>query len=142
MTIEQALKSYLLADATLVGLIGARLYPDDAVPQNLATWPALTYRQAGSNPTHYLTGGRSAVERDAFDLTAHSPNRTECAAVRDRLRDILSGTACRGVWGGVGGVTVRGGRFEDVFADAADPTDGDERRARTLRASLTVIWQR
>ena len=26
--------------------------------------------------------------------------------------------------------------------DAADPTDGDERRARTLRASLTVIWQR
>lgn len=143
MTIEQALKTKLLADTGLTALIGTRLYPADAVPQAKApTYPVLTYRQVGSNPTHYLTGGRSSLERDTFELEAHSPDRLACGQVRDYLRGMLSGTAARGVWGGDGGLTVRACLFEDAYAADETPTDGSEKRPRTLRANLTVIWQR
>lgn len=142
MTLEEALTKYLLADSGLTALIGQRLYPDDAIPQGNKTWPVLTYRQTGSDPVHYLTGERSALERDSYDLTAHSPDRRQCSAVRDRLKAILSGTACRGTWGGGGGVVVRAGLFRDVDADDQPPTDGDETRARTVRVNLTIIWVR
>lgn len=142
MTLEEGLKSYLLADAGLTALIGSRLYPDDAIPQSNGTWPVLTYKQTGSDPQHFLDGGRSGVERDTFELAAHSPNRTACAAVRDRLRTILSGTAARGTWGGSGGIAVAGTLFTDVFADLTDPTDGSEKRSRALRATVVVIWNR
>lgn len=142
MTLEQALKTKLLADAGLTALIGSRLYPDNAIPQNVTTRPALTYRHAGSDPTHYLTGGRSELERDTFEITAHSPNLSDCAAVRDYLRAMLSGTAARGVWGGAGGVTVRACLWQDVYQEDQNPADASEVRPRAVRGNLTILWQR
>lgn len=146
MTLEQALPAKLLSLTPVTALVGQRVYPDGAIPQGTkqapAVWPVLTYKQTGSNPTHYLTGERSAVERDSFELTAHGPDLLALAGVRDVLRAALSGTAARGTWGGVGGAAVRACLFEDVFSDDQPPADGSETRARTVRANLTVIWKR
>ena len=96
---------------------GTRVYPENAVPQENADWPVLTYRQTGSNPVHYLTGGRSAGERDGFELTARGPDVLANAGVRDYLRALLAGTAARGTWGGPG---REPGKFHSPWALAID----------------------
>ena len=143
MVIEEALKAYLEADATLVGLIGVRLYPN-TLPQDLKTWPALVYRQTGSDGATYLgaADGRSTLERDTFELEARSPALTQAAAVRDRLRVLFNGAGCAGMWGGASGLRVRGAIFKDVFATEDPRVTGENRVDRGLKCQVTIIWVR
>ena len=142
MTIEEALKRYLLADTALAALVGTRVYPDQGIPQSNTVWPCLTWQAQGSDRRHHLTGDASEIERDSFELEVHGPRQEQCTEVRDRLRAMFSGTACRGRWGGDDGVLVRGGLFVDVYQNTDQPPAGGEKRPRGLRCNVTVVWKR
>lgn len=85
-TIAEGLRTLVLADATVAGLIGTRMFPV-ILPQN-PTLPAITYQ--------YLSG-RSVVSNDGASGLAESTFQIDCwgatyastdelyEAVRDRL---------------------------------------------------------
>lgn len=64
-TIEQALRSKLLADATVLGLVSTRVYPL-VLPQD-PTYPAITYKRVtGRDMTAH--DGRLGLDRSRFQI--------------------------------------------------------------------------
>jgi hypothetical protein len=138
MTTEDGLKAFLAADATLNGLLAGRIYPD-VIPQGVTARPALTYQRTSTDRPPALSGQDTGFERAGFILRPHSTKRTECNAVRDRLVAMLNGLACRGTWGGAGGVSVDAAIVEAGDAGFAQGPDGSETGERDEAITVTII---
>jgi hypothetical protein len=96
MTLETALRSYVLADATVAALAGTRMYPR-RLPQG-PTLPALVYQRVDTRRLHDFDGP-DGLPRARVQIAAWAANvqgATDAAAlVRARL------DGYRGAWGDV-----------------------------------------
>lgn len=137
MTIEQAVKTKLLADTGLTALIGTRLYPDTI--QQGATFPALTYSQASGDNAANVSGELNGLAIDTFDLVIEGPERAAVGAIRDYLITNYSGATARGTWGDK---AVRGCVVQQVQSTDIPPADASERHDRQCRLSLVIHWKR
>lgn len=79
---------------------------------------------------------------DDFELLSEGLERGDCAAVRDALQTALDGTAARGTWGGVGGVSVRGCTVGTASASQETPPEASQDFKREALLDLTIIWKR
>ena len=126
MSIASDLRTFLLADATLGGLIGTRLYPLK-LPQD-PTVPAMTFQWISGQRAHAADGAVGlASPRVQFDCWAETYLEVESVfeALRKRL-DGFRGTA--------GASRVQGAFFETERDDYED-------EARLYRRSADFfIW--
>lgn len=114
MSIASDIRTFLLADATLGGLVGTRVYPVK-LPQD-PTVPAMTYQWISGERHHAASGAVGlASPRIQFDCWAKTYLEAESMleALRKRL-DGFSGTA--------GASKIQGAFFEterDSYEDAS-----------------------
>ena len=126
MSIASDLRTFLLADATLGGLIGTRLYPLK-LPQD-PTVPAMTFQWISGQRAHAADGAVGlASPRVQFDCWAET--YLEVEAVFEALRKRLDGFR-----GTAGASRVQGAFFETERDDYED-------EARLYRRSADFfIW--
>jgi hypothetical protein len=93
MTIETELRARLAADATVAGLVVARIYPI-VLPQK-PTYPAITYSKVSGERLHTLAGaaGRAMprISISAWSDVGYASVQTLAAAIRASL-DGFNGT--------------------------------------------------
>jgi len=111
-TIAEGLRTLILADTTVSGLIGARMYP--VILPQAAVMPALTYQ--------YITGdsvlsndGPTGLEHPFFQVDAWGETYASMNALFEAVRILLNGFQ-----GDAGGVSVQGiflARKRDLYDD-------------------------
>lgn len=108
MTIEADMRTFLLGDGTLAGLISARLYPV-ILPQS-PTFPAVSYQWISG--TRYVTNdGPSQLSSPRLQFDCWSLSYTTTRAVSEALRKRLNGF--KGLAGGSPPMTrIQGAFFE------------------------------
>lgn len=96
MSLETALRTYVLADAAVAAAVGARMYPR-RLPQG-PTLPALAYQRIDTRRLHDLDGP-DGLPRARVQIAAWAANvqaaTDAAAAVRERLDGF------KGAWGDV-----------------------------------------
>ena len=115
MIIEQALITYLLADAGLSLLIGDRLH-DDVLPQS-PTLPAVVWQRI-STPRFHSHSGPSGLAFPRFQFACWSTTRLEAIRTANALRACMDGFS-----GIISGVDV-GAVFAEDEIDSYDPETG------------------
>lgn len=112
-----ALRTYLLSDPTLSGLIGTRLHPL-TLPQG-STFPAISYQVVTNSHFHTL-GGPVDLERPRIQFDVYATTYMVMDAVAEALRTALD--AASGQLGGSPGIMVQGA-FLDMQRDVyeSDP---------------------
>ncbi len=96
MTLETALRSYTLADATVTTLAGIRMYPRK-LPQN-PTLPALVYQRIDTRRQHDLDGP-DGLPRPRVQVAAWASSVAAAWELANAVRVRLDGY--RGAWGDV-----------------------------------------
>lgn len=99
-TIVEGLRTFLLADATLAGLIGTRVYPM-ILPQN-PTLPAVTY-QVIDGTSDVTTDGPTGLANPRIQIDCWGATYGAMVPVFEAVRKRLNGYR-----GAAGGVTVQG----------------------------------
>ncbi|HKJ75398.1 MAG TPA: DUF3168 domain-containing protein [Alphaproteobacteria bacterium] len=113
--IESDLRTFLLADATISGLVGTRIFPVRA-PQG-GSFPAMTYTPVSGQRFHNTGGGAGlSGPRIQFDCWAEA--YSEAKSLADALRERLDGYS-----GSAGSGTVQGAFF-DTERDSFEPDAG------------------
>jgi hypothetical protein len=85
MSLSEDLRAFLLADATIASLIGARIYPI-VLPQG-PTVPALTYHWVSIDEIYTMAGPSGlVVKRIQFDCWAETFKEVEALSDAIRLR--------------------------------------------------------
>lgn len=130
--IEEALRTVLLADATLSGLIGTRLYPVK-LPQE-PTLPAGVYTNVAPGRRVYTHDGDSGLRRKRIQFTwfgedGASPAYDVARSVAAAAAAVLSGLRTT-----VAGEVIQGIFIEDGL-DAQDPEPG-----RWLVTFDAIVW--
>lgn len=130
------LRTHLLADVTVAGLIGTRMYPR-VLPQGAAL-PAATYRVVSRTHAPSLggvtTSGLCRIQIDVFaSLEATATSVAE--AMLSRLRSLSAGQQTIGAGTRVTDVEIEGPR-----GDAEPPVDGSDewRYVQSLDALLSI----
>ncbi len=117
--IEDAVRTILLADGTISGLIGTRMRPHAADPRD--SLPYITYLRISTMPVDNFQGHsgttRARIQVQCWD-DDYSTVRTMAKACRDAL-DAYNGV--------VGSDTVIGVTVEDSVDDYVPPTKKPER---------------
>lgn len=88
MSMESDLHTYLETDATIAAQLSGRVYPEIA-PEGVVTPYAVVHFVAG-NP-EYHAAGEAGVSTTEVDIDIFADTYTECLAVKEVLRDRLSG---------------------------------------------------
>ncbi len=96
MTLETALRAYTLADATVAGLAGTRMYPAK-LPQG-PTLPAIVYQRIDTRRQHDMAGP-DGLPRPRVQVTAWAANVAGAWALANAVRGRLDGFS--GQWGDV-----------------------------------------
>lgn len=96
MTLETALRTYTLADATVTALAGTRMYPRK-LPQG-PTLPALVYQRIDTRREHDMAGP-DGLPRPRLQVTAWAANVAAAWDLANAVRERLDGY--RGAWGDV-----------------------------------------
>lgn len=133
MSAGSAIQAILSTDSVLAPIIGSRVYPAGAVPDN-ATRPYVEYAIASATPNHNMAG----VINDylaAIMLTITADTYKAAQSILDRLgpcMDAVSGT--------LGGVNVVIGELGE-FADASEvPVESDESQAFEAHATVLLVY--
>ena len=106
MTIEEALKIYLLSKTEITDIIGDRLYPE-VLPQDV-DFPALTYFEV-SNPVFHDVD----IAYPRFQLSSWTKTYLEAKTLRNAIKEVMQ--RFKGVMGGGSGVKVAQVVFENSF---------------------------
>lgn len=112
--IVEALRDYVLADATVSGLIGARMYPA-ILPQD-PTMPAITY-QIISGDSVISHDGPAGLENPTIQIDCWAATYSGMDALFNAVRKRLNGAS-----GAFSGVEVQGifmVRKRDLYDDEA-----------------------
>ena len=128
--VEESLNLELLADATVAGLIGTRLYPY-LVPQD-AELPAIAYQRI-SGPREYSHDGPSGQARALIQLTIEAATYAAAKSTAAAVRSALSGF--RGILGGAGGTAVGG-----IFIENEIDGYSEIGEARTVRLDVSIQY--
>lgn len=101
LTIEEALKAHLTANAGLVALIASRVYPVQ-LPQN-PTLPAMVYNRISGERVQHMEGS-SGLASPRFQFDSFGRTYAEAKGVSEALRLAVEGFS--GTMGGVNGPDV------------------------------------
>lgn len=114
-TIAEALRTYVLADATVSGLVGARMYPV-ILPQN-PTMPAITYQYI-SGASVISHDGATGLENPTFQIDCWGSTYATMDALFEAVRERLNGA--KGTFSGlyVGGIFLV--RKRDLYDNDAE----------------------
>lgn len=139
MTIEQAIRDYLLANSSVSALISNRLWPmvlDQSWP--ISSGPAVTYEFISSVDSHTLSGGRVELTQSRIQFVCYAATFAAAMAVARAIRK--SGiTAIKGLYSGV---DIRGVMIEDgIRTDFDPPTDGQAESRYLAEFDLKVSYQ-
>ncbi|MBY6113295.1 DUF3168 domain-containing protein [Mameliella alba] len=130
---EEALTAFLLADATLVALVGTRVHWL-RLPDQVGTFPYVRLQMVDA-PRSYHSKGASGLQIDRVQVDAWGETYESAKAVERAIEARLSGY--RGAQSGV--------MFQGVFKlDARDLTDMTaeaERRLFRLQADYEIAWK-
>lgn len=99
-TIAEALQTYILADATVAGLVGSRMYPA-ILPQD-PTMPAITYQYI-SGASVISNDGPTGLENPTFQIDHWSSSYSQMDALFEAVRKRINGAS-----GTFSGVEVQG----------------------------------
>jgi Protein of unknown function (DUF3168) len=127
--IDEALQDHCLADATLRGLVGERIYPEFA-PASAAVPYVL--RSRISNPPHDTMTGEAAIASPTFQFTVVASSSRERNAVSEALR------ACLSRYSGPMGTEDVDVMSPDESDDVETAVDGSERRLFVRRMDFEV----
>ncbi len=108
MFIEQALKTYLLAQTGLTALVGQHIYYPGEVPQNVVA-PYIVMFNVSIAPVH-SHGGSSHLSTDRFQLSVFSSTYHIAKQIVEQLKLALDGKT-----GNIG--TAPGVRVEGILYD-------------------------
>lgn len=126
------LRSFLLADATVTGLIGTRLYHNQTPGFN-PTLPFVWIRRRGIDDLDLIDGDEYPPFYEYFDLEAVSDDVGEALAVADACRDRLHGH--KGV---MGAGAVNGIRVQDQSDDYLTRNDDADERLTVAALDIEV----
>lgn len=115
MSIEDGLRTHLIADAPVTALVVARIYPIK-LPQN-PTYPALTYEIISDIP-HRALAGDSDLERARARIHCWAATYSGAIDLAGKVR-----TSVADFSGLMGTTTVRSVKFEtwnDIFEDVPE----------------------
>lgn len=98
MSIKQGIRDELLADATLVALVGDRVYSEFARQRD--DFPYITFQRIGMN-TSLILDGIDTLRDVTFRIDCYSRTVAEVETVKNRVRTILDGKT-----GSIGSVAV------------------------------------
>ena len=125
MSMQSALRTRLLADATISGLVSTRIY-DGQAPQG-AAFPRILIQQISGGSDYHLTG-ETRVADAIFQIGCWSKTTAEASAIADAIRLEISGK--RGTYGSGGDIaTVESCQRTGSFITHEDPVDGSAIRA-------------
>ncbi len=132
MIIQQALTSFLLADAPIAAFVGTRVHWV-RLPQK-PTYPCVLL-EAISSPAIGDMEGETKLRRMRVQATVYGPLYTEATAVLKAIRDAIHGFS--GLMGGVGGVDV-----ESIDLESGDQErDGVDDDLDVMTKQLDfVVW--
>lgn len=88
MSVETELRARLIADATVNGLVGTRIYPE-VLPQN-PTLPAITYQDISMTSVQNLAGAAGMLMR-RVQIDSFAATRVGVVALADAIRASLDG---------------------------------------------------
>ena len=114
MTIEEALKTYLLSKTEITNIIVDRLYPL-ILPQD-PEYPALTYFEVSNPVSHDVD-----IAYPRFQFSNWAEKYSDAKALKDAVKEVLQ--RYKGVMGGGSGVKVTQIVFLNSF-DMYDPETG------------------
>ena len=115
MSLETALRTFVLADAAVTSLAGTRMYPRK-LPQT-PVLPAIVYQRIDTRRMHDMAGP-DGLPRPRFQVTCWASNVGDAVTLAAAVRGRLDGY--RGAWGDV---TV-GSCLCVGESDADDPETG------------------
>jgi hypothetical protein len=125
MNAARDLRTYLLADTTLAGLIGTRMFPG-AIPQS-ADMPAVAYHQVSAGHLGSLGGivapGEVRIQLDSHAATRLVANQV-AAAIVARLGDLSQAGPTK--IGGTSGTPVCDVEVSGPRDDEQPPGDGSD----------------
>lgn len=132
MTIEDGLKSLLSAQPAIVGMIGDRIYPNEAPESSVL--PRIVYFLSGNERDHVMSGGDGAPKAT---LTL------ECQGSFDQAKDLAEvvRNVLDGYRGYAGEVFVKGCFFEDQTDQPANPVRGEEKAIKVRVVTLDIVYQ-
>src|SRR5947209_1188250 len=86
---EAALVARLLADTTVAGLIGSKLFPD--VPEEDTPLPAVMYQRTEAEPEQALTAATIPLTRFTFTFDVWATHAADAHNIADAIRASLDG---------------------------------------------------
>lgn len=120
--IGTSLRTFLLADPTVSGLVGGERIHPVLLPQGV-TQPSVTYRRISGQGVHG-TSGRLNLNGPRIQIDAYARDADEATELADAIRDRIDGH--RGATGSV--------RFKGIFfANERDMFDPDVKMHRVSR---------
>lgn len=135
MGIRADLRTYLLADATISGLVGTRIF-GMRIPSRDTNADLILFYQTGSGDGHDLGLGTGGWDARSFRFVAMSKTFTTAESIADAVRDKL-----KGYMGAIGSTTaysVMLDNEEDAYFEAEDGSDAG---IYTIHQDYTVIVQ-
>jgi len=133
MVIEEALKTFLLAQSGLTDLIGQRYYPL-ILPQECQL-PAVTYEKMSGDRIHAFSADIGASP--TIQLSAYGATYTSASAVFEQLRSALQ-NYLNTTMGGAGGLSVKAVILEDEDDDYE--TDSKGTIEKYIKYGDFTIW--
>lgn len=136
ISIEDVMRTFLLANSTIEGMIVDRIFPQQA-PQN-ADFPYVVYHRI-SNPSLRHLGGRAGVSHPRIQIDCYARLYSEAKALRDAIISLIDpdeSRVSRRLWGTV---PVQSSIVEDSYDDHQIPAHGDEVGYHCLSMDA-IIW--
>lgn len=136
ISIEDVMRTYLLTNSTITGLITDRIFPQQA-PQN-ATFPYVVYHRISNIVLRHL-GGRAGVSHSRIQLDCYARKYSEAKVLRDAIISLIDpdeSRTSRRLWGTV---PVQSSIVEDSYDDDQIPAHGDEIGYHCLSMDA-IIW--
>lgn len=130
MTIEAALRTYLLADSSISAIVATRIY-FQYLPQN-PVFPLIRF-QVISDESNYTNDGDIGLDRPRIQFDSDSPDAEECINLAALVRKRLSGFS-----GTLSGKSVKGIFRDNVRDDDEVLADGVTKIFR--RAQDFFVW--
>jgi len=132
--IQDALRTYLLADTTLSSRVGGRLYPNERAPQG-SVYPQITYHRVARGHGHHLTGA-NGLKSPLFQFDIFTERYTEAQDVVNALVARIDGKRET-----MTGVEVLGCFVQDDFDTVEQPDIGDETTLHWVPVTV-LVWHR
>ena len=117
MTIEEAIRTYLLTQTGLTALVSTRIVVDEVTDG--VTLPAVSYQKISDVKSHFLTG-QSTLENPIFQYTAYATTKAVAKSVATQLKLALCDYQ-----GTLSGLQIQKIELQNEFSNSE--TDGVDR---------------